>query len=133
MRRRANWKQNWPVWGSRPYTDDSDLGAAAVHSGHLQPGEFKVVAIRRQSKTGGYTGSETHGVKTSDCKFDIGGFDIITTAFRLSVFNHDVVYKPEIKSVNVLVQGDVTGTDLYAVESDLSTAVVHQGLLKPGE
>ncbi len=45
------------VWGSGPYTDDSDLGAAAVHSGHLQPNEFKVIAIRRRSKTGAYTGS----------------------------------------------------------------------------
>lgn len=125
------------IWGSGPYTDDSDLGAAAVHSGHLQPGEFKFVAIRRRQKTGDYAGSEVHGIKSLDCPFSIGGFDIIASAVRLSVFNHDVVYKPEIKSVNVLVQGDVTGavtgTDLYSVDSDLRTAAVHQGLLKPGE
>lgn len=48
-----------------------------------------------------------------------------------------LVYQPELKTVDVLVTGDSTGTvigtELYAISSDLPAVAVHQGLLKHGE
>ena len=35
-----------PVWGSNPYTDDSELRIAAVHAGLVAPGQHSVVVAR---------------------------------------------------------------------------------------
>lgn len=61
---------------SGPYTDDSDLCTAAIHSGHLKPGEFKVIAIRRRSGFSNYTGSEAHVFVTHDGQQFCGGYEI---------------------------------------------------------
>lgn len=53
------------VWGSGPYTTDSNLAAAAVHAGALAVGETAVVKIRVKADAGGYTGSTKNGVTTS--------------------------------------------------------------------
>lgn len=54
------------VWGSGPYTSDSDLSTAAVHAGLLQPGETGVVKVTIQPVQFGFPGSERHGVTTRE-------------------------------------------------------------------
>ena len=52
------------VWGSDTYTDDSSIGAAAVHAGLLKPGEkglIRVIVLPGQAR---YAGSERHGITT---------------------------------------------------------------------
>lgn len=52
------------VWGSGPYTDDSDVGTAAVHAGLLQPSEEGAIAVIQLPGRDSYDGSTKHGVTT---------------------------------------------------------------------
>ena len=54
------------VWGSNPYTDDSDYAVAAVHAGILQPGETKYIRITDLGTFNAFTGTTRNGVTTRD-------------------------------------------------------------------
>lgn len=51
-----------PVWGSNPYTDDSCLATAAVHSGAVKVGERGRITITLLPGAPAYPGSEANGV-----------------------------------------------------------------------
>jgi len=53
------------VWGSQLYTDDSDLGAAAVHAGLLHAGQRGVVKVTILPGQDHYEGAESNGVTSS--------------------------------------------------------------------
>ena len=53
------------VWGNRVYTDNSDLGAAAVHAGLLRDGQRGVVKVTILPGQDHYDGAEANGVTTS--------------------------------------------------------------------
>jgi hypothetical protein len=53
------------VWGSGIYTDDSDLGAVAVHAGLLQVGQKGIVKVTIMGGLEHYEGSEQNGVTSS--------------------------------------------------------------------
>ncbi len=52
------------VWGTDIYTDDSNVAAAAVHAGVLEPGETKTVTISILPGQSSYAASTRHGVTT---------------------------------------------------------------------
>ncbi|QDC09828.1 hypothetical protein FHY55_11475 [Oceanicola sp. D3] len=58
------------VWGSGPYTGDSDICAAAFHAGAVGAGGGEVTVLRVPGLKA-YTASEAEGVATSDW----GGYD----------------------------------------------------------
>lgn len=53
------------IWGSNPYTFDSDLSGAAVHGGILKPRERGIVKIEVIENLESYEGSEANGLRTS--------------------------------------------------------------------
>ncbi len=53
------------VWGSCPYTNDSNLPKATVHAGILTPGQTATIRVYAQPGQSSYTGSTQHGVTTS--------------------------------------------------------------------
>jgi formylglycine-generating enzyme required for sulfatase activity len=53
------------VWGSNPYTADSQLARAAVHAGILKPGESGVVNVTILPGQQSYEGTAGNGVTTS--------------------------------------------------------------------
>ena len=60
------------VWGTDTYTDDSDLVAALVHTGHLKlkpsaPKTPLLVSLRVCPAASSYTGSERNGLRSRDC------------------------------------------------------------------
>lgn len=61
---------NGSVWGSGPYTDDSNLAAAAVHAGALKAGERGLVAVKILPEMSSYVGSDNNGVVTNDYRKD---------------------------------------------------------------
>jgi hypothetical protein len=65
------------VWGSGPYTNDSNLAAAAVHAGALQAGETAVIKIKVRADAGGYAGSTRNGVTTSNWGAYQGCYEIL--------------------------------------------------------
>lgn len=54
-----------PVWGSDVYTDDSSIGAAAVHAGLLRPGETGTVMVTVQDGYPSYSASSRNGIDSS--------------------------------------------------------------------
>lgn len=50
------------VWGDGIYTDDSSIGAAAVHAGLLQPGQTAPVVVEIMPGQDSYAGSSANGI-----------------------------------------------------------------------
>lgn len=53
------------IWGSNPYTFDSDLSGAAVHAGILKPRERGIVKMEVIEKLESYEGSEANGLRSA--------------------------------------------------------------------
>jgi beta-lactamase regulating signal transducer with metallopeptidase domain len=71
------------IWGSNPYTDDSSLAAAAMHSGILQPGEEGVVKVQVEPALDNYPGSTQHGV--TSLQWNSGGGYVALRLSRVTV------------------------------------------------
>jgi hypothetical protein len=54
-----------PVWGTKVYTSDSNLAAAAVHAGILKAGQTGVVQVKVVAPPASYTGSTRNGVASA--------------------------------------------------------------------
>jgi hypothetical protein len=54
------------VWGTDIYSDDSSVGAAAVHAGLLRPGEKGLIRVILLPGQVSYSGSERHGIKSEN-------------------------------------------------------------------
>ena len=66
------------VWGTGIYTDDSNLGAAAVHAGFLEPDQMGALVVRILPGQQSYSGSQKNGVTSSDYGSWSGSFEIIS-------------------------------------------------------
>jgi hypothetical protein len=53
------------VWGSGPYTRDSNIGVAAVHAGLITSGQSATIRKTSAGTLSSFTGSTAHGVTTS--------------------------------------------------------------------
>jgi hypothetical protein len=138
------------VWGTDIYTDDSSLGAAAVHAGVLSPGEFGFVKITLLPGQAHYDASPRNGVSSQSYEAFGGSFRVEPAADPGAVRlpgGEDasrIVSPSAFRSrpgTSFVVQvvgagsesGPVWGTDVYTDDSSLAAAVVHAGLLKRGE
>ena len=66
------------VWGSGPYTADSNFANAAVHAGAVKVGETKTVKVRLVQDPGAYIGGTANGVSTNPYgRFPTGAFEIV--------------------------------------------------------
>ena len=70
-------RTNGSIWGSDTYTDDSDLGTAAVHAGLLKPGQTGVVQVTLLPGMAGYLASRRHGVSTNSYAAWTGSYRIV--------------------------------------------------------
>lgn len=125
------------VWGTGPYSDDSDLGTAAVHSGLLKIGELKFVAIRFLPEQPEFAGSAAYGITTNAYGSFRGAYEILGSGIRHTQYPTETG-QPAGEPVNVIVvgnpaEGSVDGTDIYTSLSYLGATAVHCGLLEPGE
>lgn len=67
------------VYGSSPYTSDSDWGMAAVHAGLINPGETAIIQFSQQGELpGGYISSYKFGVTTKS-------YDKLWCGFKISL------------------------------------------------
>lgn len=131
---RVEGSEHGSVWGSGPYTDDSNLGAAAVHAGILEPGEQAIVAVKILAGEASYSGSEANGVRSSSWGGFPGSFQVLSKGIELGDAS---TLRGRSESMNVYVTGNtegvVWGSDVYTDDSDIGAAAVHAGLLKSGE
>jgi tRNA A-37 threonylcarbamoyl transferase component Bud32 len=148
------------VWGSGPYTLDSDLATAAVHAGVLKEGETGNVTIRLMASPDKYTGSKAHGVTTRDYgRWPEGAFvfvekdaepadaaEALTGWVWGQIAQQKGLADPgslsaygdrKGKRLTFRVTGDRSGTvwgsGPYTLDSSLAAAAVHAGVIKPGE
>jgi len=70
--------QNIGVWGTDVYTLDSNLGAAAVHAGVVQPGQAGVVRVRVVTPPAQFAGTARNGIgSTPYGTYPAGGFEFV--------------------------------------------------------
>lgn len=70
--------QGTGIWGTDIYTLDSNLAAAAVHAGLLQPGQTGVVRVRIINSPQQFVGSQRNGMGSSGYgQYPQGGFEFV--------------------------------------------------------
>lgn len=146
------------VWGSGIYTDDSDLGSAAVHAGLLKPGKVGIVQVRILEGKPSYTASVSNGVTSESYGSWSGSFEFVRNSVApivlpASAYTAEqpipadqpiytnpatlVTYRGTEKVLHFEVQasasGSVWGNQIYTDDSSLAAATLHAGLLKAGE
>ncbi|MDU8929192.1 LCCL domain-containing protein [Alisedimentitalea sp. MJ-SS2] len=119
------------VWGSGPYTADSDLCRAARHAGVITPKGGQITVARVAGKDA-YQGSSQNGVTTSDW----GSYQhsvVIKATF--AAVPKCVKFDPSLSPLscscvpNEKRSGSVWGSSPYTTDSDICTAAQHAGLI----
>ena len=131
------------VWGDGVYTSDSVLATAAVHAGLLQPGESGVVTVEVIAGLDEYAGAERNGVESLPYRSwnvayrfvgvaAIDGGVTLPDPGDLSGFRgqNGVMLTFEVTGDSA---GSVWGDGIYTDDSRLAAAVVHAGILQPGQ
>jgi hypothetical protein len=122
------------VWGSGPYTADSNVCTAALHAGAIGPDGGKVMAVAAPGQDG-YTGSEANGVATRDWGSYPNSF-----AFEVSAAGVEACagYPEDAERHSCSCDaaasdgsGFVWGSSPYSADSDICTAALHGGLIGP--
>lgn len=134
------------IWGSGPYTADSDICAAAQHSGVIGPGGGTVTAFRRpgldaypESIANGIRSTSWGGYYSSVVVALAGGIvpEMPAPGRRLSGALPDCDSRPEDAERFECVCsgiddfGGVWGSDPYSADSDTCRAARHAGVIGP--
>lgn len=132
------------VWGSSPYTFDSDMATAAVHAGVVVVGESKTVKLSILDGQSSYTGSLRNGVTSSSYGVYTGGSyrldaddggdnPILQDPGSLRIFESGLGGVHRFKVMGSAKGGSVWGTNAYTSDSALAVAAVHSGVLLDGQ
>jgi hypothetical protein len=120
------------VWGSNPYTSDSIVCLAALHSGHITK-EGGLFIVKKGSALDSYVGSVKNGVNTQS----YGSFDhmlILPSELDIKLNFSSNTCGPRIgickgKLNNCVEKGDIWGDNPYVRESNLCKCALHAGLI----
>jgi hypothetical protein len=128
------------VWGSGPYSIDSDLATAAVHAGILKAGQEGTVTVKVVKSPASFHGSEANGVTTKDFGPWPEGAFIFVTGRTVPLADPEQFAAGTWKEGSVLAllvrgttSGSVWGSGPYTLDSSVGAAAVHAGLLKSGQ
>jgi beta-lactamase regulating signal transducer with metallopeptidase domain len=148
------------VWGSGTYTDDSDLGTAAVHAGLVEVGETQEVLISFLGPQQGFAAGSANGVTTReygawDGSYQLAPVDkqphplllVAPQAKYGDVYTSDAMLRLQdfvpadqlVAGTGILTvitgypTGSVWGSEVYTADSSLAAAAVHAGVLQSGE
>ncbi len=144
-------KRNGVVWGTNTYTDDTALSAAAVHAGVLADGASGIVRVVLVPGLASYAGSERNGIKSGNYGNWTASYTVSNPAGTtpLAAFpgmrdnplddpGSLVAYTGHIGAVayfNVTAapSGQLWGSGIYTLDSNLAAAVQHAGVLATGQ
>ncbi len=132
------------VWGSDPYTNDSSICAAALHSGAVSA-EGGPVVVQVAPGADKYTGSDANGVKSSDYgswRASItfaematsifgtggGGQSLLTCPSAANKFAGDTT-EMSCECPMGSMAGTVWGTGVYTDDSSVCAAALHAGVI----
>lgn len=124
------------VWGSDPYTGDSDLCTAAIHAGVVGPEGGPVRALPAPGQPA-YQGSSRNGIVTSDWGSYGYSFtfrapemnDLSTRVPACTGFPSDAASLTCACPAGSGTGGSVWGSGPYTRDSDLCTAARHDGVI----
>ncbi|CAF0775710.1 unnamed protein product [Adineta steineri] len=128
-----------PVFGTNIYTDDSNVGTAAVHAGVLSIGETKLVEVKILPGQSSYKGSTQNGITSSSYGPWPGSYVFIENIISSVAESMDLTgFRDKVgHSLYFLVTGDigvpVYGTDIYTDDSNINAAAIHAGVVRLGE
>jgi hypothetical protein len=120
------------VWGSNPYTSDSVICLAALHSGHITK-EGGLFIVKKGGPLDAYYGSVKNGLSTQS----YGSFDhmlLLPSEINVKISLSNTQCGPKIgickgKNNNCIEKGDVWGDNPYVKESNLCKAALHAGFI----
>jgi hypothetical protein len=120
------------VWGSNPYTSDSVICLAALHSGHITK-EGGLFIVKKGGPLDAYYGSVKNGLSTQS----YGSFDhmlIFPSEINIKISFSNNQCGPKIgicrgRNNNCIEKGDVWGDNPYVKESNLCKAALHSGFI----
>ncbi len=121
------------VWGSGPYTGDSDVCTAAVHAGVIGPEGGQVIVMGAAAPEG-YTGTTANGVTTSDWGSYDPAFSFYGASEHAGLAECRTIGENEELTCTCpagRTAGAVWGSGPYTADSDICTAAVHAGVLGP--
>ncbi len=136
------------VWGTRIYTSDSSICAAAVHAGRMTPEEGGTVVVRVLAGRDFYHGSAAHAVTSQDYgdgwEMSFAFLDRSGAAYEGDVTTLGWAATAEILrprageslTLHCPPGGEpagVWGTEIYTDDSSICTAAVHAGKITLGE
>lgn len=102
------------VWGTDIYTNDSTLGAVAVHMGIAAPGQTKTVRVYQLPGQSSYTGSTRNGVTT----YSYGSWGA-SISMELVGGSGATPYNPDI-SIDLPSPPQVTVNDTFLISATVS-------------
>jgi hypothetical protein len=119
------------AWGTGIYSDDSDLGVAAVHAGVMKVGETKTVGITILPGQSSYLGSTQNGIESYDYVEFEGSFkfnDGQSTNTQTPPAKSDNNISSEVFKEGVIMSWQIEGVLGYrlfrsTIESDLGISV----------
>lgn len=126
------------VWGSGPYTHDSNLCAAALHAGAIPPGGGPVW-VQVAGGQPGYTGTTRNGVTTTDYGAYNGSMSFPVSPGGAYVDTQVKACPATATQISGTLtchcapsrfsSGGVWGTGVYTYDSNLCNAALHAGVV----
>ncbi len=123
------------IWGSGPYTVDSDLCGAARHSGAV-PAAGGAIWVRIAPGESSYKGSTANGVTTSNYGAYGGSINIAARGAAKAALKACPTNMQGVSgalacecSASATGAGPVWGTDIYTEDSAICRAAVHAGAI----
>jgi len=124
---------NGSVWGSGPYTADSDICTAARHAGVIVA-DGGIVRLQERPGQGSYTGTNVNGVSTSDWgsygqSFSFVGATPVASTLAACAVIPDGAEEHSCNCPANPPQRSVWGSSPYTADSDICSAAVHSGFV----
>lgn len=119
------------VWGSGPYTGDSDICEAARHAGAIGAGGGAVTAVKAAGMAS-YAGSSRNGVTTRDWGSYGVSFVVVVNAGAAACDGFSASASPLVCTCDAgSPAGSVWGMSPFTGDSDICTAARFEGVIGP--
>jgi len=123
------------VWGSGPYTADSNICTAARHAGAIGTNGGVIQLIERPGQSS-YTGSSKNGVETSNWGSYGSSYDVLAAGDRPATTSLPAcstipagVSELACSCAPGVALGSAWGNDPYTADSDICTVALHSGYI----
>ena len=135
---------NGPCFGGEDniYTDDTPLAVAAVHAGFMNANETKLVKVKVMAPRNNYPSINRNGIHSEQIDSSEGSYQLLPpssgefanapTNMGAFIGKYDQIFVfRAVGGKEGAIWGGKDG--IYTTDSEIGTAAVHAGILKPGQ